>query len=215
MPFYSIIIPTHQRADLLGRCLESVMAQTFDDWDLWIVNDGSTDHTAEIARAYVNDRVHYLETRDAGPAIARNVALERARGEWIAFVDDDDECFPNHLAVRRRIIDENPDVDMIFGGWEIVGDPWIVDAHDTTRLIHSSETHLIASSMFRRTVFEKNGGFHTSRYGGDYDFIMEMEAKGHRWLRTEEKTYRYYRWEESRTGKARKRRDAAGDGSES
>ena len=91
-PTVTIIIPTYNRAHLLGRAIRSVLTQTFHNWELIVVDDASTDNTKEVAYSFQDPRIHYLchETNRGGPA-ARNTGIREARGLYIAFLDSDDE----------------------------------------------------------------------------------------------------------------------------
>lgn len=107
-PRVSVIVPTHNRARLLGRALASVRAQTLTDWELIVVNDASTDDTASLLRGeFACDRLRVIETRRAlGPAHARNLGIEAARGEYVAFLDDDDEWLPRKLELQLATLAE-------------------------------------------------------------------------------------------------------------
>ena len=86
-PFFSVIVPAHNSAEYLGKCLDSVRMQTFKDYELIVVCDACTDLTASVARAYA-DRV--IETNHGMDGLARNTGIEFSRGEWLMFLDDDD-----------------------------------------------------------------------------------------------------------------------------
>jgi glycosyltransferase involved in cell wall biosynthesis len=90
-PFYSIILPTFNRAHLLGRAIESVLAQTCDDWELIVIDDGSSDGTRDLIAKYVSDKVSYSFDVNGGPASARNRGIAVANGRYITFLDSDDE----------------------------------------------------------------------------------------------------------------------------
>ena len=98
-PAVSVIIATYRRPHLLPRAIRSVLAQTFTDFELIVVDDGSGDETAEVVAGFVDPRLRYicLET-NGGVANARNQAVERAQGEWLVFVDDDDRVEPEFIA---------------------------------------------------------------------------------------------------------------------
>lgn len=102
-PFFSIIIPTYQRAHLIGTAVESVLAQTFTDWELIIIDDGSTDGTAEtLGPAMTDPRLQYHWQPNAGRSAARNVGIDRASGSYVCFLDSDDMWLPHHLAVLHH-----------------------------------------------------------------------------------------------------------------
>ena len=101
-PCFSVVIATYRRAHLLSRAIDSVLNQTFTDFELLVVDDASPDDTELVVRAYGDGRVRYVRcARIRGGAGARNVGVRQARGEFIAFLDDDDEIY---LVSWRRCI---------------------------------------------------------------------------------------------------------------
>jgi glycosyltransferase involved in cell wall biosynthesis len=109
-PFFSIIIPTYNRADLISTTLRSVQMQEFADFEVLVVDDGSKDNTAAVVRPFLADtRFQYLPKANAERGAARNYGLERAQGEYAIFLDSDDLFHPNHLAtLHAAIIDSQP-----------------------------------------------------------------------------------------------------------
>lgn len=98
-PFFSIVIPTYNRVNLLSKAIDSVFAQTYADWELVIVDDGSTDSTRELVYGYCkkDPRIHYLYQDNAERSLARNNGIDNAIGEFICFLDSDDYYAPNRL----------------------------------------------------------------------------------------------------------------------
>ena len=94
----SIILPTFNRADVIKRAIASVQAQTFTDWELIIVDDGSTDDTARVVTD-LDPRIRYFYQENKGVSSARNNALRQSRGQYIAFLDSDDEWLPHFLEI--------------------------------------------------------------------------------------------------------------------
>lgn len=91
MPFFSVIIPTFNRATILPRALKSILNQSFSDWELIIQDDGSTDNTASIVKDFLDDkRINYFREVNKGVCAARNLGSEKATGKYIAFLDSDD-----------------------------------------------------------------------------------------------------------------------------
>ena len=109
VPFFSIIIPTYNRADLIARTLKTVRAQHFETWEVLVVDDGSQDNTAEVVRPFLADpRFQYLPKPNAERGAARNYGLARARGEYVVFLDSDDLFHPHHLATLHAAIQAAP-----------------------------------------------------------------------------------------------------------
>ncbi len=104
MLFFSIIIPTYNRAHILPRTIASVLAQTYSNWECIIVDDGSTDNTKELIASYTDPRVTYIYQTNAERSAARNNGISHAVGEYICFLDSDDEYLPEHLEVLEREI---------------------------------------------------------------------------------------------------------------
>src|SRR5687767_548324 len=101
VPTISVVLPTFNREEFLTEAFESIAAQTFADWELIVVDDGSTDGTSalvgQLARR-VAQPVTYLYQPNRGPGAARNLGIQRARGQYLAFLDSDDLWLPHHLA---------------------------------------------------------------------------------------------------------------------
>jgi glycosyltransferase involved in cell wall biosynthesis len=100
-PVVSVSVSTYNRAHLLGRALRSVLAQTFQDYEIIVVDDGSTDNTEEVVRSFGDARIQYLRHEsNRGQSAAINTGIRAATGEYVAFLDDDDEWLPEKLAIQ-------------------------------------------------------------------------------------------------------------------
>ena len=105
-PFFSVIIPTYNRADLISKTLESVLQQDFAGFEVLVVDDGSKDNTAEVVRPFLTDaRFLYLPKQNAERGAARNYGLDRAQGEYAIFLDSDDLFHPEHLTTLHAAIE--------------------------------------------------------------------------------------------------------------
>jgi glycosyltransferase involved in cell wall biosynthesis len=100
---FSVIIPTYNRASLLCETLDSIFAQTLKDYEVVVVNDGSTDETTAVVASYGN-RVRYFQLQNNGPGAARNLGAQHATGEYLAFLDSDDLWFPWTLETYQQLI---------------------------------------------------------------------------------------------------------------
>jgi len=107
-PFFSIIIPTYNRPQLAERAIESVLRQQYQDFEILLIDDGSTeDYTGLIKKYQLNSKVLYNKQNNAYLPAARNKGIMLAKGSWICFLDDDDYYLPNHLLVLNRCIIDN------------------------------------------------------------------------------------------------------------
>lgn len=121
-PAVSVVVPTFNRASLLPRAIDSVLAQTFTDFELLVVDDASTDETGEVVGRYTDPRVRYLvQPQNTGVAGARNRGMRAARGDFIAFLDSDDEWLPEKLERQIGLLREaSPSVGLVYSGVESV-----------------------------------------------------------------------------------------------
>ncbi len=123
-PEVSIIIPVYNTASLITECLKSVFAQTYSDFEAIVVNDGSPDtRELEMALDPYLDRIVYLRQENKGAAGARNTAIRRASGAFLAFLDSDDAWLPHHLAAQMTMFHQNPALDLVYANSLVVGDP--------------------------------------------------------------------------------------------
>lgn len=106
-PFFSVIIPTYNRADFIGKTIESVLNQDFEDFELIVVDDGSTDNTQEVVDKIKDNRIQYYKKENAERGAARNYGAKKAGGEYLNFIDSDDFLFNNHLSTANEIIQED------------------------------------------------------------------------------------------------------------
>jgi glycosyltransferase involved in cell wall biosynthesis len=113
-PFFSIIIPTYNRAFFIGKAIESVVCQLNNKWELIVVDDGSTDNTKEIVLSFNDDRIRYIYQENQERSAARNNGVNIAHGKWICFLDSDDQFLSNHLEVFSQKIKENKDIHFFY-----------------------------------------------------------------------------------------------------
>lgn len=109
----SVVVPLYNKELSVGNTIQSVLNQSFQDFELVIVNDGSTDKSAEIARSFQDKRIRVINKSNGGVSSARNLGIKEAKFEWIAFLDADDLWKENHLATLRAMQNDYPD-DKVF-----------------------------------------------------------------------------------------------------
>lgn len=180
-PFISVIIPTFNRLELLKETVESVRNQTFGDFEIIVVNDGSSDGTSEWLKAQSD--INTLEQANCGIAASRNNGASRARGAWLAFLDHDDIWAPNKLEVQAEFAKKHPDVALIAARHVRLGKNYRSPKHP--RWIQGdlfvkeySESFIHTSSvMIRGDVFHEIGGFPTSyRFADEFDVWLKIAA---------------------------------------
>jgi len=194
-PFFSVILCTYERARLLPRALESLLAQEETDWEAVIVDDGSTDATPEVARGYAArcSALRYLRQEHAGLVAARNRGAGAARGRWLTFLDADDAYRPEHLRRRREALARDPEAEFLHGGYVVIGDPTVPDRADPARRIHLDACAVGGTFVLRAETFRRLGGFPDAPYSPDGALFETAQARGVRIVRVEDPTYVYDR----------------------
>lgn len=122
-PLVSVVIPAYRAAQSIAATLDSVLAQTFKDYEIIVVNDGSPD-SEELEKALepYRDRIIYLRQENQGPGGARNTGILAARGQYVALLDADDMWAPEHLAAQLAPLEADPSIDMVYADARIAGD---------------------------------------------------------------------------------------------
>ena len=166
----SIVIPTYNRAHLVPRALSSVLAQSFVDWELILVDDGSEDNTEEVVQEFLGDsRIKYLRKENSGSADSRNVGVNHSTGEFLAFLDSDDVWEPNKLEVNVRYINSNPEGICFYSGFRTIDSksgkqirksvPPEGERDLREQLKTSNPIHAFSTAVFPKEVFLQAGGF--------------------------------------------------------
>jgi len=196
-PFISVIMPTYNRAHLIARAIDSIVAQTFQNWELLLIDDGSRDNTFEAVQPYLlrDHRIRYHYANNHGLAMARNFGLMMGQGEYFTFLDSDDEYLPHHLEERAEHLRKHPECELLHGGVEVVGPDTVADKFDPSRQIPISDCVVGGTFVIRRDLAERLGGFHDILYGDDNDFFRRAEEAGAEIQKVHYPTYRYYRTE--------------------
>ena len=113
-PFFSIIIPTYNHAQYINRCLDSVITQTYSNWEVIVVNNYSEDNTIELVNNYLDERIRLVNFRNNGSiAASRNTGIKEATGEWICFLDSDDFWYHSKLEIVDKAIKDNQNIDAV------------------------------------------------------------------------------------------------------
>lgn len=190
IPRVSVVLPVHNRQDLVHRAIDSVLAQTMPDFELLVIDDCSTDATADVVQSYCADpRVMLFRNEtNLGPAGARNRGIELARARYIAFQDSDDRWFPEKLACQLRALERVPDVQACFCGalyfarencYYIPGenrlDAESAASGDLSHAVLRNNPVTPQALMVRKALLETIGGFDTSfRINEDWELVIRM-----------------------------------------
>jgi len=110
----SIMMPAYNAEKFIASAIESVLNQTYSLWELIIINDGSSDHTADILKSYTDSRIRVFHQPNSGEAAARNNALTKINGEFLAFLDSDDQYAPTYLALMVSFLNQHPELDAVY-----------------------------------------------------------------------------------------------------
>lgn len=120
MAFFSIVIPLYNKSHYIENTLKSVLSQTFTDYEIIVVNDGSTDSSATKVMAFNDSRIQLYNQKNQGASIARNLGIEKAQSDYIAFLDADDLWMDNHLETLNTLIQNYPDVGIFASRYKLV-----------------------------------------------------------------------------------------------
>ena len=175
-PRVTVIVAAYNGERFLKETLESVFAQDFDSFEVVFVDDGSEDRTREIAQSFA---VRYVRQANQGLPAARNAGLALARGDLVAFLDDDDVLPPTKLSTQVGYLDAHPETGCVLGRQE-----WIFDGVDPPQMARDPIFGelggiQLVTAMIRRHVLEELGGFDPSyRYAEDRDLFIRMRERG-------------------------------------
>jgi glycosyltransferase involved in cell wall biosynthesis len=187
MPRVSVIIPTYNCDRFLPEAIDSILMQTYQDYEIIVVDDGSTDKTRQVLEPYWN-KICYVYQDNQGVAVARNRGIKIAQGEFVAFLDHDDLFLPNKLALQVECFEAQPQVGMVHTGWRRVNykreaiqdvEPWhqvpVLDLENWVRWMPI----LFSAIMFRRGWLEEVGGLNTEyKQVSDVELVQRLVLRG-------------------------------------
>ena len=187
-PLISVVIPTYNRAHLLERAIDSVLAQTFQNYEIVVVDDGSTDKTAALLNKYqqkTNKLKVFKHKTNKGVAAARNTSIKNAQGKYIAIMDSDDYAHPTWLEESAAFLKKNPNTDILVPFKQEINDetpPKIKEKKFPLYRFYLENYLSNVGNIIRSDFIKKNRIKYSSTYtcGEDYDFWMRMIMKGAR-----------------------------------
>ena len=190
----SVIIPVYNQAHYLGSAIQSVLEQTWGDFEVVVVDDGSTDHTRQVVEAVSDARVHYIYQGNKGPSGARNTGIRASSGEYVAFLDADDLFLPDKLDSQVTFLDENPAIGLVAGGYFYINHegailreqrPWLSFPSLTFKHWILGQAFVPTVILVRRMWLEQVGLFDERlRTDEDWDLYLRLAHAGceMRWL---------------------------------
>lgn len=187
MPFFSVIIPLYNKKDFIAKTLQSVLAQTFGDFEIIIVNDGSTDGSEAKIQQFSDPRIHYYLRENKGVSAARNLGITMSNADYIAFLDADDFWYPDFLQTMHRNIGRFTDQKVFAAAIEIETKRNVIPAEysiektgycEVVDFFKASTKETViwtSAAVFHKSVFEKSGVFDAEiRSGQDTDLWIRI-----------------------------------------
>ncbi len=204
-PRISIIMACYNAEAFLGNAIDSVLSQTFPDWELIVVDDGSTDRSQGILDRYSakeGKRIRVFRQENRGPYPARNLGLARAQGELVCFLDADDWWDAHFLEHMTKALDQS-DVDLTYCGWQNVGigakvgEPYVPPAYEAGDLVREFLKRCpwpIHAALVKRELLQRLGGFSENHFAAmDYDLWLRVLGHTRKIARVPE-VLAFYRW---------------------
>ncbi|MBO7611851.1 MAG: glycosyltransferase [Elusimicrobia bacterium] len=179
-PLISVMMPTYNNAGYISQAVESVYAQKYDNIEIVVVDDGSTDNTKEVLKKYKGIKYFYIEHK--GISFARNIALEKSKGEYIAFCDSDDYWLPGKINTQIQYFKEHPDCEIVFTKYENLFEDEKLKTNKRAmheKLMEKFLKQYLPSSIIKKELFEKYGNFDENFSGvEDTEFLYRIKRKG-------------------------------------
>jgi glycosyltransferase involved in cell wall biosynthesis len=193
--FFSVVLTTFNREHILQNAIDSVLNQTFRDWELIIVDDGSTDNTFEnVVINYLDkdSRIKYIYQTNQKQAIAKNNGIRNSLGKYITFLDSDDLYLENHLFSRYNLLKKEV-IELLHGGVKVIGEEYVPSIYDLNSKIHLSKCIIGGTFFIKKSVFDKVGLIDDISYGDDTSFFNKCLKNNLIIGKTNIKTYIYNR----------------------
>lgn len=200
----SVIIPTFNCDRYITQAIDSVLTQTYPDYEIIVIDDGSTDKTHQVLEPYL-EKIRYIYQDNQGVSVARNRGIESAQGELVAFLDSDDLFLPEKLAHQVAIFDEAPELGIVHSGWRRVNqdadtikdeEPWhSIPKLDLETWLRWKPIGTMGTLMFRRHWLLEAGGFQAGLgHAEDVDLLLRLALRGCQadWLREVTICYRQH-----------------------
>lgn len=186
--FFSIIMPTYNRVRLVGKAIDSVLKQTYTHFELIVVNDGGSDNTEDIVKAFNDPRIRYYWKKNEQKGIAKNFGFDKAKGVYVCSFDDDDIMYPHHLETAFRRIDENKYPPVLYVHYEVIDEMGQLSRYPTKLSADINQQLLEENPLSNNGVFIERSITKEYRYHNDPN--LTLSADWLLWLRMSRK-YRF------------------------
>lgn len=183
MPYFSIIMPTHNREDTIGQSIQSLIDQTFSDFELIIVDDHGNDDTKKIIENFSDNRFRYFYLdENKGPAGARDFGIKKVKGNIIALADSDDINYPDRLKLTHETFKKNSEIDVVYGRSDRLDPNGVVTPRPTSKfniqLLKYYNFISNPTTAFKKETYLKTSGYDSKiRTSEDYDLWLSFLDK--------------------------------------
>jgi len=193
-PFFTVVITTYNRAGLIIRAIQSLLAQTEKDWQAVIVDDESTDNTYSKILPFLklDSKLYYIKHSHRGEALSKNAGIKAATGKFITFLDSDDEFDPIHLESRKTILEQNPLVKFLYGGVKIIGNQFVPDRYDYEKKINLNDCVIGGAFFIERDTMISLNGLKDILIGTDADLFDRVKIARIKMMEAFLPTYIYH-----------------------
>jgi glycosyltransferase involved in cell wall biosynthesis len=199
IPLFSVVLTTFNRRAFLERATKSLLNQTEKDWECLIVDDGSKDKSFEFAinLCKKDNRFRYIFNQNLGQVAAKNIGIKNSSGNFVTFLDSDDEYQHDHLESRKILLNDNPEIDFLHGGFQVIGEKKVPDLSDSSKYISLEDCMIGGTFFIRRSKLIEINGFDISDYGEDAEFYLKAKNNKLTIAETTHNSYIYHREHEN------------------
>lgn len=201
----SVIMPAYNSERYISEAIESVLRQSYKNWELVIVDDGSSDRTPEIIDEYAetDPRIKVFHKKNAGVSAARNFALDNIYGEYVTFIDSDDVYHTDRLKIMRSVFEKNPKCDAIFADFKefkgdiciseatVLNETELIDGDILKNVISDTRKHFVCNAMLKSEIAKKEK-FAPLRFAEDFCYFRDC-ARHFRQIAVLDEVLYYYR----------------------
>ena len=210
MSIVSVIIPAYNQGSYLEDCIQSVLDQTYQDFEIIIVDDGSTDNTREVGTSFSDSRVHYIYQSNRGLSGARNTGIRNAKGSFISYLNSDDQFLPDKLKLLVQKLEADPDLGLVAGQAIVIDENGIklgeiFDAplpDEPIQLLMGNPLHV--GSVLLRSEWQNRVGFFDEKLHSyeDWDMWLRLAKAGCKfgWVSEPVSLYRFHHAQMTRNG---------------